>query len=181
MASAPLDEPRRQVLLAEYAAAQATYLHYDAFRWQAGSFLITGVFVFWGLMVQQTIEPDVGGVASLLVAGLMSTWLLFAHHYRQIYLGKLHRIGEIEAELGMEQHLRFRADGGAAVRYRIRGPHGHTLDVVVYLLAVAGTPLLALAQDGFSPWYLTVLPLAAAVVLTVARNERRPVVDRTRA
>lgn len=171
------DPSSTEVLLAEYAAAQATYLHYDAFRWQAGSFLITGVFIFWGLLVQQSIDPRVGTIASLLVAGLMSTWLLFAHHYRQIYKAKLHRIQEIERELGMEQHRRFLAGDRLDLRYRIHGPHGHDLDVVVYLLAVGGTPFLAFAQDGFSVWYLVIVPFAATVIATVIRNERKSVIE----
>lgn len=120
------------IKLAEYQAAQATYLHYDAFRWQAGSFLIAGVFIFWGLLVQRSTDPDVVASGSVLVTGLMSIWLLFAHHYRQIYLAKLNRIHEIETELGMEQHRRFVAQDGLGSRYRTYGPSGHHLDIGVY-------------------------------------------------
>jgi hypothetical protein len=136
----PSDDPRR----AEYDATHASYLHYDAFRWQAGSFLIAGVFIFWGLLLQQPTPSDVAGVAALLVTGLMSTWLLFAHHYRQIYLCKLHRLHELEEALGMKQHLRFRSR-----IYDARGPRGHTLDLVVYLMTIAGTPALGIARNDF--------------------------------
>jgi hypothetical protein len=151
---APHDGSPQPTWLAEYAAAQASYLHYDAFRWQAGSFLIAGVFIFWGLLLQQPTPGDVAGIASLLVTGLMSTWLLFAHHYRQIYLCKLHRLDELEDQLGMKQHLRFKTR-----EYDARGPRGHVLDVVVYLLIIAGTPALGIARKRV---LVVVLPTTAA-------------------
>lgn len=164
---------KTQVRLAEYQATQATYLHYDAFRWQAGSFLIAGVFIFWGLLVQRATDSDTVAIGSALVTGLMSIWLLFAHHYRQIYLAKLARIHEIEAELGMEQHSRFVGRHGQQPRYRTYGPSGHHLDIGVYLLTVLGIPLLATARNGFSWQYLISLPIALAVVAVVVVNERR--------
>lgn len=160
-----------EIKLAEYQATQATYLHYDAFRWQAGSFLIAGVFIFWGLLVQRSTDPDVVAAGSVLVTSLMSIWLLFAHHYRQIYLAKLHRLREIERELGMEQHRRFVGQGRTP--YRTFGIRGHHLDIDVYLLTVIGIPLLATARNGFAWQYLISLPIAAATVATVIVNERR--------
>ena len=38
--------PGLETKLIEYDKTQDAYLHYDAFRWQAGSFLISGVFIF---------------------------------------------------------------------------------------------------------------------------------------
>jgi hypothetical protein len=60
------------------------FVHYDGFRWQAGSFLVAGVFVFWGLLIQQRLESSLIGIGSLLIALLMPAWILFAHHYRQL-------------------------------------------------------------------------------------------------
>lgn len=87
--------------IAEYAATQASYPHYDSFRWQAGSLLIAGVFVFWGLLISTSppATPKIVGLAGILVSFLMTIWVLFAHHYRQIYLCKLHRIHELEKDL----------------------------------------------------------------------------------
>src|SRR5439155_22571323 len=70
------------VMLAEYQAAQDCYLHYDAFRWQAGSILIAGVFVFWGFLLSRIPPPSTRafGVASLMVMALMTIWILFAQH-----------------------------------------------------------------------------------------------------
>ena len=160
-------DPSHATRLAEYAATQAAYLHYDAFRWQAGSFLIAGVFIFWGLLLQQRTPGDVAGVAALLVTALMSTGVLFAHHYRQIYLCKLHRMHELEADLGMRQHLRFKNRDYDAV-----GPRGHSLDLAVYLLTIAGTPALGIAKNQFEWWYVPPMLLGLAVAFIVARNER---------
>jgi hypothetical protein len=162
-----------EVLLVEYEATQAAYLHYDGFRWQAGSFLIAGVFIFWGLVVQQPTEPRVGAAASFLVTGLMSTWLLFAYHYREIYMYKLRRIHEIELELGMEQHLRFRRGNPATeITHRVSRPRGHELDLAVYLLTVLGTPLLAGVRDTFSIWYLASIPVIVVALYLAQGSER---------
>jgi hypothetical protein len=145
-----IPEPGRRVdvLIAEYDATQNAYLHYDGFRWQAGSFLIAGVFIFWGLFVQQRT-------------------------YREIYMYKLRRLHEIELELGMEQHLRFRRDKSlTSLTHRVSRPRGHELDMAVYLLTVLGTPLLAAARDAFSWWYLASLPVMV-VALYLARGSER--------
>jgi hypothetical protein len=168
IANPSLQDPSDDIRIAEYAATQLAYLHYDAFRWQAGSFLIAGVFIFWGLLLQQTTPGDVAGVAALLVTALMSTWLLFAHHYRQIYLCKLHRLHELERDLGMKQHLRFKSREYDAV-----GPRGHTLDLAVYLITIAGTPALGIAKNHFEWWYIPPMVLGLAVACAVVRNERR--------
>jgi hypothetical protein len=46
--------------------------------------LVAGVFVFWGLLIQQRLESSLIGIGSLLIALLMPAWILFAHHYRQL-------------------------------------------------------------------------------------------------
>lgn len=45
--------------IAEYQATQDCYLHYDSFRWQSGSLIVAGVFVFWGFIFLSKI-PDNG-------------------------------------------------------------------------------------------------------------------------
>ncbi|MET4704531.1 hypothetical protein [Frigoribacterium sp. UYMn621] len=161
-----------EVLLAEYSAANQVYLTYDGYRWQAGSFLIAGVFVYWGFLIQTSVSEWVMGTSSLLVAALMSCWLFFASHYRQLYLLKLRRLHEIELLLGMEQHLRFTTLSPSGFQYRARGIKGHHIDAVVYVITAVGGSVLAFAKSGFSLWGLAVLPLVVIVVLCVARNER---------
>jgi hypothetical protein len=168
-----VNEARRAVLLAEYSAANDTYLQYDGYRWQAGSFLIAGVFIYWGFLLQSRASASVIGVSSLLVAGLMSCWLLFASHYRQLYLFKLHRLWEIETDLGMEQHLRFLANSETKKKYKSQGIKGHNIDQIVYCLTSVGGIVLAWTHNGFSWWDVIVLPLVVAVVLWVRLNENR--------
>jgi hypothetical protein len=170
--------PSEQTLLAEYAAANAVYLQYDGFRWQAGSFLIAGVFVYWGFLIQTHAPAALVGASSLLVAALMSCWILFANHYRQLYLQKLHRLHEIELLLGMEQHLRFTSAAPSGIRYRSHGMKGHNIDLVVYFLTAAGGSMLAWVRNGFSVWDLGVIPLTAGIIWHVLRNERLLAKDR---
>lgn len=170
--------PDHESLRAEYSSCQATYLHYDAFRWQSGSFLVAGVFVFWGLLVQQPLEPAVVATGAMLAALLMSAWALFAHHYRQIYLAKLHRLNEIEELLGLEQHRRF--DRSRPNHYVLFGPRGHVLDVFVYVIVALGGAGLGAIRNGISPLHFLPVPLVVAVVAYVVINERR-VVNQLRA
>lgn len=156
----------------EYAASNDAYMHYDGFRWQAGSFLISGVFVFWGLLIQQPLPPRVITTASLLITGLMSVWLLFAHHYRQIYMGKLHRLWEIEELIGARQHLRFRRQRGHP-SYPVLGPKGHHLDMIVYAFTSLGSAALGASRNGFSWWFLLPVPVVMVVTGYVGRNESR--------
>lgn len=157
---------------AEYAAANDGYMHYDGFRWQAGSFLIGGVFIFWGLLVQQELPARVVVVASFLITGLMSVWLLFAHHYRQIYIGKLHRLWQLEDLLGADQHTRFRR-GGPRPPFPIFGPRGHHLDIAVFVVSSIGSALLGAARNGWHWTFLLPLVLILATVAVVMNNERR--------
>lgn len=163
--------PSTDVLLVEYAATNSVYLQYDGFRWQAGSFLVAGVFVYWAFLVQGNSEPMVVGVSSLLIAGLMSCWLLFATHYRQLYLQKLHRLQEIEVLLGMEQHLRFVGRAPSGVKYRSDGFHGHSIDKIVYAITSVGGSGLSWAANGFSVWNIAAVPLVIATIWHVNRNE----------
>lgn len=160
------------VLLAEYGATNQVYLQYDGFRWQAGSFLIAGVFVYWGFLIQSNARAVLIGMSSLLVGLLMTCWILFANHYRQLYLQKLHRLHEIELQLGMEQHLRFTGQAPSGVRYRSFGVKGHSIDLVVYLITTLGGSVLAWIRSGFSGWDLAALPVAILASWHVMNNER---------
>lgn len=165
--------PSDHVFLAEYAAVNQIYLAYDGFRWQAGSFLIAGVFVFWGFVISAVIPTSVVTVASLLVACLMTCWILFASHYRQLYLWKLARAHEIEKLLGMEQHLRFTNDNPSGSKVKAMGPAGHNIDFAVYVLTSLGGSVLVWARDGWSWWPLLTIPLIVGAGFVVALNERR--------
>ncbi len=164
--------------IAEYQATQDTYLHYDAFRWQAGSILIAGVFVFWGFLLTAAFTRwGMGfGLSSLAVSALMSIWLLFAQHYRNIYLCKLDRIRQLEGLLGFKQHRRFVVQGqDQKATYQIYGPKGHNLDRAMYAVASLGTSFLGGITHGFSIWLLCPLPITILVLIWVLHNERRTV------
>jgi hypothetical protein len=170
----PVDESSRDVLLAEYSATNDVYLQYDGFRWQAGSFLIAGVFVYWGFLLQGDGASPVVGASSVLVAGLMSCWLFFAHHYRQLYLLKLHRIHQIERVLGMRQHRLFvEALGTNSTPHRAFGPKGHNIDIFVYLLTAGGGSLMLTLKNGPSWWGLGVVVLLLVVSSLILFNEYR--------
>jgi hypothetical protein len=164
----------QEALLAEYHAAQDAYLHYDGFRWQSGSFLVGGVFIFWGLLIQTTDVQDRALIAgSVLVTLVMGLWLLFAHHYRQVYLWKLDRINEIEDRLGLEQHRRF-SPARRGFPYETFGFKGHHLDILVFIALSAGGPWLAMARNGFAGWIVApVAVLVTLIVVVVMWNESR--------
>ena len=161
--------------IAEYEATQASYLHYDSFRWQAGSLLIAGVFVFWGLLISTSppATAKVVGLAGVLVSLLMSIWVLFAHHYRQIYLCKLHRMHELEKALSFEQHRRFLRGGVEGRQYRVFGPKGHNLDLAIYICSSLGGSFVGWMNVGFDLWLMTPVPLVVLVTVYVLVNEHR--------
>jgi hypothetical protein len=165
-------------LLAEYADANTVYLTYDGYRRQAGSFLVAGVFVYWGFVMSAAAPTSVVTLSSLFVAALMSCWYLFANHYRQLYMWKLARLHKIERQLGMQQHLRFIVLGKSGIKSGSHGPRGHNLDGAVYVLTSIGGPAISRVRDGFSWWSLLVIPLVTVICLVVARNERASARDR---
>lgn len=161
--------------ITEYNAAQSCFLQYDAFRWQSGAILIVGVFAFWGFLISsiQTISVRDFSLANLLVAALMSVWMLFAQHYRQIYLFKLHRIGQLESLLGFEQHLRFHRIGEKPATYIVYGPSGHRLDQAMYVLTSLGASFFGALLKGFNLWLLIPLLVVLPVLYIVVRNEAK--------
>jgi len=167
-------KPSEQSLLAEYGAANAVYLTYDGYRWQSGSFLIAGVFIYWGFLISTTAPAPVTFVSSMLVASLMSCWIFFAHHYRQLYLLKLLRLQEIEGLLGMEQHRRFlEGDLSGDGLYRAEGPKGHKIDIAVYLITSLGGMPISWLRSGFVVTDLAVVPLVSVVLGVILVNESR--------
>ncbi len=166
----------QEQLLAEYQAAQDSYLHHDSLPWQVGGLLIAGVFVFWGLMLDRSPTSDSVVAASLLVTALMSAWMLYAHQVRQIYLCKLDRIREIERQLGMEQHRRFIKSEKTIWHYRYFGPSGFQLNLAIYTFTSLGGLILGYTQAGWDKLStLSILPVALflSVFIWVLINEHR--------
>jgi len=117
----------------EYAVTNDVYLNSDNFAWQVGSLLFAGVFVYWGFTLSASLDLTTILVSNLLVCFLMSVWLFYTEHNRQIYLFKLHRIWELEKQLNMCQHLRFKNE-----YYKLDAPLGHHLYRVVYIIISFG-------------------------------------------
>lgn len=159
---------------AEYAATNATYLQYDAFRWQAGGLLFAGAFVFLGFLISQRTTAVNLWVGSLVVAAVMAFWMLYAQHYRQLYLFKINRLLELEHVMGAEQHLRFHEGHGVDGKtYPRIGVKGHHLDQYLYSTIALGGPLLAAVQHQWSwPMWLVVASVPA-VLVTVRRQDRK--------
>jgi hypothetical protein len=171
-----LSDNQRNILLAEYAAAQDDYMHNDSFPWQVGSVLIAGAFVFWGLILDRHLSPVTLGVSALLVTLLMSIWLLFSNHYRQAFLCKIHRLHEIEQLLGMQSHSRWRpvtSNSTQSGYYRTYGPSGHFLNASIYFLTSTGTSIIGLLMIGWNWWLIIPLPFTILTLLWTGQNERR--------
>jgi hypothetical protein len=172
-----MNAEKSTIHVAEYQAAQDCYLHYDSFRWQSASFLFAGVAAFWAIIASnsdQNVSSAILWGANLLIAALMSAWLLYAHHYRQIYLCKLHRIHQLERIMFMEQHRRFSNDYSDQP-YQTFGPKGHHLDYFVYVIASLGGAILTISLRGRSEavWFVLMLAFVAFVLGWVLVNERK--------
>lgn len=166
--------PSEEALLTEYAAAHDGYLHYDNFSWQVGAVLIAGTFVFFGFLLDKSLDNLTFFAASMLVTSLMSLWALYGSHNRQIMLCKLHRIHELEAHLGMQQNIRWVKESGTPpLKYRTFGPHGHELDAAIYFLVSLGIPTIWVVKLGCS--WLMIIPIVANIFcwIILRFNERR--------
>lgn len=146
-------------VIAEYAATQDTYLHYDNFSWHVGAILVAGALVFWGFVIDKATQPELLAAANILVCALMSVWLLYVGHNRQIYRFKLHRIHELENRLNMQQHRRFR--NGTYVLTQPRGAH---LNAAIYMLVSLGGPVLGSFKVGVF-WYSTGIPIVLVILV----------------
>ncbi len=166
-------ETNNNALIAEYSATNDAYMHYDNFSWQVGSILIAGVFVFWGFLSNSAVDKNLIIGSSILVSILMSAWLLYTAHNRQIYLCKLHRLYEIEEILGLKQHLRWKkgkSDGEPY--YRTFGFSGHALNGIIYTITSLGAPFLAYIQDKKSYALLIPILIVTVVLLWSRSNEK---------
>lgn len=160
--------------LTEYSATHDAYLHYDTFSWQVGAVLVAAVFVFLGFLLQPDVKDTLLFVAgSTIVAFLMSAWILYAGHNRQIYLQKLDRIHQLEAYLGFQQHLRWIRSESESGPCRYFGPSGHSLNVFVYAVSCVSAPLIGWVKLGFSPWFAMPVCICLAVLLSLWINDRR--------
>lgn len=170
-----IEAQTEQSLMGEYAAGNSIYLTYDGFRWQAGSFLIAGVFVYWGFLITEKADVSLTAISALFIAALMSCWLFFANHYRQLYMYKLLRLHEIERALSMEQHRRFMPGAPSGIYHRAHGLKGHTIDAFVYALTTLGSGAIAWVKFGDKAIdSLTLLALLTMGVLVKVRyNEVR--------
>jgi hypothetical protein len=160
--------------LTEYSATQDAYLHYDTFSWQVGAVLVAGVFVFLGFLLQLgKDEQALFAAGSTIVAVLMSAWILYDDHNRQIYIQKLDRIHQLEAYLGFQQHLRWIPNKCKSGPCRSFGPSGHLLNVVVYTVSCISAPLIGWVKMDL--WSLFYLPggICLAVWLILLRNHYR--------
>jgi len=128
----------------EYCATQDAFFHLNNLSWKVGSILIAGVVVFWGLLLDMSADFLVIACANLFVCVLMSIWLFYAGHNRQIYLYKLHRVRQLEKILGMWQHRRFTGYAESDIVYPVPKPSGHWLYYCLYLLVSIGGPILLL-------------------------------------
>lgn len=148
-----LSKEEKEYMQTEYNATNAAYLHYDNYSWLVGSVLIAGVFVFWGFLLQvENLSIWVSLLSSALIFAIMTCWILYTFHNRQIYLYKLHRLWEIEGYLGMFQHRRFNKDfipdkKEKNIKYVIKGCKGNQLEIAIYLILSNGTFLLSLVKE----------------------------------
>jgi len=162
-----------EYVAAEYAATQDAYLQYDSFRWQPGGLLIAGAFVFLGFLTSPNITPSSLFVGSLVVTVVMSIWMLYAQHYRQLYLFKIDRLLDLELEMGAEQHRWFHRSEAARKHYPTIGIRDHDLDGIVYATISFRGPLLAAVSGKWS--LLVGIPIALVPVVRIAvyRQERK--------
>jgi len=167
----------------EYSAGQVAYLHYDLFGWHVGSVLIAAAFIFWGFILSSSNVFLEALVGNLLICSLMSIWRIYAEHYRQIYLFKLHRIRQLEFKLGMWQHRRFvKGPESDEPVYALNGPAGHVLNDLIYAIVSLGGLFLVLVKNTgnlLELRWLYVLLVFFTVLMVVAVIFRVRQVDKT--
>lgn len=165
---------RTEILLTEYAAAQEDYLHNDAFAWDIGSILIAGAFVFWALLADKELSLEIFSVGMTIVCLLMSTWVLYSHLYRQIWLFKLSRMWEIENELGMQLHIGWdKKICNDKPRYPRHGPRGFHMIIFIYVLVTLTGPVIGWINYGARWPLLLPIIIVASVCCLIARNENK--------
>lgn len=164
----------------EYTNAHNAYIHYDNYSWQVGSVLIAGVFVYWGFIMSANTMLQTRLIGNLLICGMMSVWMFYTEHNRQIYLYKLHRIYELEELLNMHQHRRFKDYKGVKKIYILSKPQGHILDGTVYTITSFGGLLPCLLNMKLDDWTKTnisflslTLIIVISVICRIHSNDRK--------
>lgn len=163
----------REYIAAEYGAGQAAYLQYDAFRWQSGAILIAGAFVFLGFLASSKVASNVFLAGALIVTAVLSIWLLYAYHYRALYLFKLDRLIELELIMRAQQHRRFNDWTRPDKTYPRQYPKGHHLDAAVYSVTSVAAPGLALAEASWTWWLVVPIAVTGIVVAYALDTDRR--------
>jgi 4-amino-4-deoxy-L-arabinose transferase-like glycosyltransferase len=178
-----LTDNQERILLAEYDNAHSTFQHYDSFRWQSGSILIAAAVVLWGLLFSRNTAPSVleVSIAGVFVSLMLSCWLLYAFHYRQLYMTKMYRIHQIERRLGMNLNSQLGFLGHRKSDLRIYGPKGHNIDIAVFVLTSLFGPAYKIlelrekAEITRRSTLLLLLPLTitAVAIIFVRVNEKK--------
>ena len=164
---------KEAILLAEYQAAHNSFHHYDNFRWQSGSMLIASSLVIWGFLISNSVGVKSIGITSIFITLILSAWIFYAHHYRQLYMSKLYRIHEIEKELSMALNIRHGFLGITEKHYYIFGPKGHNIDRFIFVIISLFGPILTLFEKGFSFWLCASLPVVLIAIALVSINESK--------
>ena len=160
-------------LRTEYSSTNDVYMHYDNFTWQVGSILIAAVFVVWGFIVNsEGANLCTSLLITLLIITVMSVWNLYSSHNRQLYLYKLHRLREIEVELGMKQHTRFDKLSPENI-YTRYGPAGHKLNNFIYGISTFGSVLIVWSQFDAPLLIFILLPVPILVLKYCKNNEEK--------
>jgi hypothetical protein len=160
-----LDSDTFENARAEYAATQDAALHYDNYSWQVGAVLFAGVFVYWGFLIDKDPGLGISLVGDFFIVLILSIWVLYVEHNRQIALFKLHRARELERLLKMSQHQRFHTG-----YYHLNSPRGHHLDFIIYVFIAAGGPTLSVIKHHSENWacrHLTILIMIAVLMITI--------------
>ncbi len=166
---------KTDILLAEYTASHDAFIHQDNFAWQVGSILIASSLIFWGLIFEQEKPKEPHLIfSSWIEIALMSIWILYAHHNRQIYLWKLRRIREIESSLGMKSNLNWvEKNQKNKFIYRVFPPKGNMLNLAIYVLISIGSVVIPWIEFGFKCWQIFATGLIILVTIIVLINEIR--------
>lgn len=168
------EDNNQQNLLTEYSAAHDAYIHYDNFTWQVGGVLIAGVFIFWGF-IARVDPPDslLFDACSILVSIVMSVWILYADHNRQIYKQKIDRLCEIERIFEFRQHIGWKKKSDSKnPQYKTYGPKGHSLDYFVYFFSCSIGPILGWIKVDFSFWSIVPIGMSLAVLIWIQHNQQ---------
>lgn len=129
---------QRQVLLAEYQAAQASAQHHDQLVWTVTSIVWAGNLVLLGVITRSQ-----GGYWTLLInlglcllAGMLVVFVWSSQNqFRDLKQQKYARCKAIEQRLGMEHHSAVKYDPGFQTRFY--GWISGTFLVLWLLMAIA--------------------------------------------